>query len=57
MASPQEQEAAMIARLPEQTGRTLDEWVKLVTARGLTAHGRSSRSSRPIMPSATVTPT
>lgn len=40
MASPQEQEAAMIARLPEQTGRTLGEWIELVTASGLTAHGK-----------------
>lgn len=40
MATPQEQEAAMILRLPEQTGRTLDEWLKLVQASGLTAHGK-----------------
>jgi hypothetical protein len=39
MATPQEQEAAMIARLSEQTGRALDEWLKLVRSSGLTAHG------------------
>jgi hypothetical protein len=39
MATPQEQEAAMIARLPEQTGRALDEWIALVQASGLAKHG------------------
>jgi hypothetical protein len=29
----------MIARLSEQTGRALDEWLKLVRSSGLTAHG------------------
>jgi predicted transport protein len=31
---------AMIARLPEQTGRTLDEWVALVATSGATAHAK-----------------
>lgn len=39
MASPEEQEAAMIARLPEQTGRSLEEWTKVVAASGLAKHG------------------
>jgi len=40
MASPEEQEAGMIARLPEVTGRTLEQWQQLVLASGLTAHGK-----------------
>lgn len=39
MASPEEQEAAMIVRLSEQTGRTLEEWTRVVQASGLTRHG------------------
>jgi predicted transport protein len=38
--SPEEQEAGMIARLPEQTGRSLDEWKQVVKQSGLTAHGQ-----------------
>lgn len=30
----------MIARLPEQTGRPLDAWIRTVQASGLTAHGQ-----------------
>jgi hypothetical protein len=30
----------MIARLPEQTGHTLNQWRKLVASSGLTAHGK-----------------
>jgi hypothetical protein len=40
MASPEEQTAAMIARLPETTGRSLDEWKKVIASSGLTAHGK-----------------
>ncbi|MGH7577586.1 MAG: DUF4287 domain-containing protein [Longimicrobiales bacterium] len=40
MASPEEQEAAMIARLPAQTGRTLDDWITVVKSSGLSAHGK-----------------
>lgn len=40
MTSPEEQTAAMIARLPETTGRSLDQWKMVIAASGLTAHGR-----------------
>lgn len=30
----------MIARLPELTGRTLDEWLTLIASSGFTAHGK-----------------
>ena len=40
MASPGEQTAAMIARLPEMTGRSLDEWKRVLASSGLTAHGK-----------------
>lgn len=40
MASPQEQTAAMIGRLPELTGRSLEEWKAVVARSGLTAHGK-----------------
>jgi hypothetical protein len=39
MATPEQQEAAMIARLAEQTGRTLEEWIGIVHASGITKHG------------------
>jgi predicted transport protein len=39
MASPEEQEQSMIARLPEQTGRALEDWIGIVHASGLTKHG------------------
>jgi len=40
MPTPEEQEATMIARLPELTGRSLEEWLPVVKASGLTAHGQ-----------------
>jgi hypothetical protein len=40
MASPEEQTAAMIGRLPELTGRSLDEWKALIGKSGITAHGK-----------------
>lgn len=43
MPTPEEQAAGMIARLPEQTGRTLDEWLAIVRASGLAAHGKVVR--------------
>lgn len=39
MASPEEQEQSMIARLPEQTGRALEDWIGMVQKCGLTKHG------------------
>ena len=36
--SPQEMKAAMIAGLPEKTGKSLDEWRKIVQKAGLTKH-------------------
>jgi hypothetical protein len=40
MATPEEQEAAMIARLPEQTGRSLEAWKQELDGLGLRAHGQ-----------------
>jgi hypothetical protein len=40
MASPEEQEAAMIAKLPAQTGKSLGQWTALVKSSSLTAHGQ-----------------
>lgn len=40
MASPEEQTAAMLARLPELTGRSLEEWKAVIAKSGLTAHGK-----------------
>ncbi|HSG48584.1 MAG TPA: DUF4287 domain-containing protein [Longimicrobiales bacterium] len=39
MATPEEIAATMMANLPEKTGRTLPEWVKLLRASGLEKHG------------------
>jgi hypothetical protein len=36
--SPEEMKAAMIAGLPEKTGKSLDEWLKLLRPTGLTKH-------------------
>lgn len=36
--SPQEMKAAMIAGLPEKTGKSLDEWLRLVHASKLSKH-------------------
>lgn len=40
VATPQEMQAAMIANLPEKTGRSLDEWVEVLRQSGLEKHGR-----------------
>lgn len=40
MASPEDQEAAMIQKLPELTGRSLDAWREVIAASGLSAHGQ-----------------
>lgn len=37
--SPEDQAATMIARLPETTGRSMDEWQALVAASGAAKHG------------------
>lgn len=39
MPSPQEAEASMIANLKGKTGKTLEQWVKIVAASKLTRHG------------------
>jgi len=39
MATPEEQEATMIARLAEQTGRPLEDWIALGHTSGLSKHG------------------
>ena len=39
MASPEEMAAKMIANLPEKTGKSLPEWLKIVGASGLEKHG------------------
>src|SRR5580692_4143535 len=36
--SPEEMKAAMIAGLPEKTGKSLDDWLKIVRASKLTKH-------------------
>lgn len=40
MSTPEEQEATMIAKLPETTGRSLDAWKQELETRKLTAHGQ-----------------
>jgi hypothetical protein len=40
MATPEEQEATMIAKLPEQTGRSLEAGKKEIAKRELSAHGQ-----------------
>ena len=37
--SPEEMAAAMIAKLPEKTGKSMDQWIKLVGATGAQKHG------------------
>jgi hypothetical protein len=39
MASLDDQVASMIANLPAKTGRTLDEWLVIVSSSGLSKHG------------------
>ncbi len=36
--SPEEMKAAMIAGLPEKTGKPLEEWLRILRASGLTKH-------------------
>jgi Domain of unknown function (DUF4287)/Domain of unknown function (DUF5655) len=38
MPTPAEQEATMVANLEARTGRTLEEWIELVRASGLSKH-------------------
>ena len=40
MATPDEMAATMIANLPEKTGKSLDEWLKVVGGSGLDKHGK-----------------
>ena len=40
MASPEEQLATMIANLPEKTGKSLSEWLKIVASSGHEKHGQ-----------------
>jgi len=40
MASPDKQLATMIANLPEKTGKSLPEWLKVVARSGLEKHGQ-----------------
>ncbi|MBY6204533.1 DUF4287 domain-containing protein [Halomonas denitrificans] len=37
--SPEEQAAAMLANLPEKTGKSIDQWSRLVAKSGATKHG------------------
>lgn len=37
--SPEEQAAAMLANLPEKTGKSIDQWLALVTKSGAAKHG------------------
>ncbi|MEE4639839.1 MAG: DUF4287 domain-containing protein [Wenzhouxiangella sp.] len=37
--SPEEQAAAMIANLPDKTGKSIDQWLALVTTSGAAKHG------------------
>lgn len=39
-ASPEDQLKTMLANIPEKTGKTLDEWKKLIAASGLEKHGQ-----------------
>ncbi|WP_412971906.1 DUF4287 domain-containing protein [Glaciecola sp. MF2-115] len=39
MATPEEMLQTMISNLPEKTGKSLDEWLKLTTTKGFAKHG------------------
>lgn len=39
MATPEEMAATMLASIPEKTGKTLPEWIKVLKAAGLEKHG------------------
>ncbi|MFT7462991.1 MAG: hypothetical protein ACI9EF_001333 [Pseudohongiellaceae bacterium] len=40
MASPAEMAATMIANLPEKTGKSLEQWLKITKKAGLEKHGK-----------------
>lgn len=40
MASPEEMAQSMVANMPEKTGRSLEQWLKIVTGSGLEKHGQ-----------------
>ena len=53
--SPEEMAATMIANLPEKTGKSLEDWLRVVRASGLEKHGQivkmlKSSASRHAMP-------
>lgn len=39
MATPEEMAATMLASIPEKTGKTLPEWIRVLKAAGLEKHG------------------
>ena len=39
MPTAEESLASMMAKLPETTGKSLDEWLKIVASTGLAKHG------------------
>ncbi|QYK50647.1 MAG: DUF4287 domain-containing protein [Anaerolineales bacterium] len=39
MASPEEQLQSMVKNMPEKTGKSLEQWFKLIKAQGLETHG------------------
>ncbi len=40
MATPEEQLATMLANIPEKTGKTLDQWLKIIAKSGHEKHGQ-----------------
>lgn len=40
MATPEEMAASMVANMPDKTGKSLEEWLKIVSASGLEKHGQ-----------------
>ena len=40
MSTPEKQLATMLANLPEKTGKSLDEWLKVVAGAGFDKHGQ-----------------
>ena len=43
MALPEEQAASMIANLPEKTGKSMEDWLSLLTPAGFEKHGEIVR--------------
>jgi len=39
MASPEEQLQTMVKNMPEKTGKSLEQWFKLIKSKGLETHG------------------